>query len=102
MSIAEEKAMRAYADHKGFTFEDERKAYVKGYNEALKDLWHNPNEEVPDNDRQVIIMVTIYDWFCARWDAETETWRAGRDGDIVFSRGYVHLWLDMQEEFKVR
>ena len=65
-------------------------------------LWHNPHEEVPYDNRQVIIMVTIYDWYCARYDAETETWRAGRHGDIVFSRGYVHLWLDMQEEFKVR
>ena len=55
---AEEKAMRAYADHEGFTFEDERKAYVKGYNEALKDLWHkatDPND-LPEIDREVIAL----------------------------------------------
>ena len=39
MSIAEEKAMRAYADHEGFFFEDERKAYVKGYEQAVKDAY---------------------------------------------------------------
>ena len=47
---AEEKAMRAYADHEGFFFEDERKAYVKGYNEALKDLWHDASEKPNGKD----------------------------------------------------
>ena len=56
MSIAEEKAMRAYADHEGFFFEDERKAYVKGYNEALKDLWHSPDEEIDESRGPVIVL----------------------------------------------
>ena len=55
---AEEKAMRAYADHEGFTFEDERKAYVKGYNDALKDLWHDATDpnDLPEIDREVIAL----------------------------------------------
>ena len=48
---AEEKAMRAYADHEGFFFEDERKAYVKGYNEALKDLWHKATDPTLRRER---------------------------------------------------
>ena len=35
---AEQKAQRAYTDHEGFTFDDERKAYAKGYEQAEKDL----------------------------------------------------------------
>ena len=38
MTIAEEKAMRAYTDHEGFIFHEEREAFVKGYEEALKDV----------------------------------------------------------------
>lgn len=37
MSKAEEKAVRAYTDHEGFTFKEERKAFVKGYEQAEKD-----------------------------------------------------------------
>ena len=38
MSKAEEKAVRAYTDHEGFTFKEERKAFLKGYEQAEKDL----------------------------------------------------------------
>lgn len=37
MTIAEEKATRVYTDNEGFVFDDERKAFVKGYNEGIKD-----------------------------------------------------------------
>lgn len=37
MSKAEEIAVRAYTDHEGFTFKEERKAFVKGYEQAEKD-----------------------------------------------------------------
>lgn len=66
-------------------------------------IFKNPKVEVPDTDRKVIIMVTIYDWFCAKWDASTETWQGvGRHEGLVYSRCYPHLWMEMQEEFKVK
>ena len=66
-------------------------------------IFKDPNIEVPDTDRHVIIMVTIYDWFVAKWDAAEELWKGvGRHDGIVFSRGYVHRWMDMQDDFYIK
>lgn len=66
-------------------------------------IFKDPRIEVPDTDRQVIIMVTIYDWFVAKWDANERIWKCcGRHEGYNFSRGYVHRWMEMQDDFKVR
>lgn len=55
---AEEKAMRAYPDHEGLVFDDERKAFVKGYEQALKDIWHKATDtnDLPEIDREVVAL----------------------------------------------
>ena len=90
MTIAEEKAMRAYPDHEGFVFDDERKAFVKGYEQALKDIWHKESEH-PNNRHPYPVLNPDGEMAFAYYD-ELSGWQFDRD----FKHSVNMMWLDIE------
>lgn len=91
-----------FAKSKGWThYQAVNYLIHKGVEE--KSIFKDPRIEVPDTDRQVIIMVSIYDWFVAKWDSTEELWKGiGRHKEVIFSRCYPHRWMEMQDDFYIK